>query len=340
MSDEELGRLIGRLSEDTGDFPSDNHVSNETSYLDVVPAFLDPAIKGRAYVGVGPEQNLTYIALMKARMVYIVDIRRQNMLQHMVFRALMERSETREGFLSRLTSRPLPSDGTGLSEDAPVEDIAKRIGKIRADRALFDEGVEDTMSLMKRLGLSERSGDRAGVRKVMKAFFLEGLDLSYSMEGSRRRYPPIRELLAATDDEGVQRSFVADEAAYDLLRSMMKANRVVPVVGDFLGDKALAGAAADMRERGLTLGVFYTSNVEQYLFPEKSYRRFVANVKAFPHDSSSVIVRVWFDQGKAHPVQRRGHRTTSLVVPVVPFLERCEAHPYRTYWEVATDDLE
>ena len=340
MSDEELGRLILRLSEETGDFPSENHVSNETSYLHVAPTLLEPELRGRAYVGVGPEQNLSYFVMLKARMVYIVDIRRQNMLQHMVFRALIERSETREAFLGRLVSRTLPSAGTGLAADTPVETISKVFAKTRGDRALLDEGVEDTLSLMKRLGVPEQPGDRASVRKVMKAFFTKGLELSYSMEGSRRRYPPIRELLASADDEGIQRGFLANEESYGLLRSMYKANRIVPIVGDFLGDKALAGAAEDMNDRGLKLGVFYTSNVEQYLFPEKSYRRFVANVDAFPRDESSVIVRVWFDQGKAHPAQRPGHRTTSIVTPLAPFLERCEARPYHSYWEVATDRLD
>ena len=100
MADEALGRLVTTLSEDTGDFPSDNFVSNETSYLDVAETMLDEARQGRVYVGVGPEQNLTYLALMEPRMAYIVDIRRENMIEHLVLRALI-RESSRSGDLPR-----------------------------------------------------------------------------------------------------------------------------------------------------------------------------------------------------------------------------------------------
>ena len=119
---------------------------------------------------------------------------------------------------------------------------------------------------------------------------------------------------------------------------LLKANRVVPVVGDFLGEHALEAVGADMKARGLQLGVFYTSNVEQYLFPAKNYEKFVRNIKALPLDSSSLILRVWFDQGKAHPRQRKGHRTTSLLIPLEVHLERWEKGLYKSYWDIATDE--
>jgi hypothetical protein len=193
------------------------------------------------------------------------------------------------------------------------------------------------VALIARLGLPLEAGDRASIGKVLAAFARDGLDIRYSMERSRRPYPRLRDLLAARDDEGVQRGFLASEPSYQLVRTMLKANRVVPLVGDFLGDTTLAGVAADMRGRSVALGVFYTSNVEQYLFPAKTYERFVKNVDAFPRDGKSVIVRVWFDQGKAHPAQREGYRTTSLVKSVDAFLERWKTRPYRSYMEVALD---
>jgi hypothetical protein len=337
MSDEALGRLILALSEDTGDFPSDNFVSNETSYLHVAPALLDPAIAGRAYVGVGPEQNLTYIALARPRIAYIIDIRRENMLQHLVFRALVEESETREAFLSRLTSRPVAVGDERVPPDVSIDEICDRVSSRSSDSNLLAANEESAVALMARLGLPQEGDDRASIAKVLAAFARDGLDIRYSMERSRRPYPRLRDLLAARDDEGVQRGFLSSESSYQLVRTMLKANRVVPLVGDFLGDTTLAGVAADMRHRSVTLGAFYTSNVEQYLFPAKTYERFVKNVEAFPRDGKSVIVRVWFDQGKAHPAQREGHRTTSLLKSVDSFLERCHARPYRSYMEVALD---
>ena len=153
MSDEALGRLILELYEDTGDFPSDNFVSNETSFLHVAPALLDPAITGRAYIGVGPEQNLTYIALVQPRIAYIVDIRRENMLQHLVFRALVEGSETREAFLSRLTSRPAAVEDVAVPADAPIDQICDRVSSRASDAAVLAANEESAVALIARLGL-------------------------------------------------------------------------------------------------------------------------------------------------------------------------------------------
>jgi len=59
-----------------------------------------------------------------------------------------------------------------------------------------------------------------------------------------------------------------------------------------------------MRARGVNLGVFYTSKVEQYLFEQKTYDAFGESVRAMPRDDASLMVRVWFDAGKPHPAQR------------------------------------
>ncbi|OQB10219.1 MAG: hypothetical protein BWY17_04335 [Deltaproteobacteria bacterium ADurb.Bin207] len=341
MSDSEFGALIGALSEPTGDFPSDNYVSNETSYLHVAQDLHDDKLRGTAYVGVGPEQNYTYIALMQPAMAYIVDIRRQNMLQHLLFRALMEDADCRSVFLARLTCRPHLFMDPTQSKTASFDTIADALAKTEPpsssmQQALIQESLDRTHRLMERLGMTLHASDSASLRKILVAFSKEGLGLAYSMKGSGRKYPSIRELLAMTSDDGGSGSYLSDEASYLRVRDMVRDNRVVPIVGDFSGARALRGVAADMRQRGLTLGVLYTSNVEQYLFEAGSFGQFVSNVESFPLDSSSRFLRVWFDQGRAHPQQRKGHRTTSLLMPVQPFLERHHKRPFPTYWHVTT----
>jgi hypothetical protein len=111
-------------------------------------------------------------------------------------------------------------------------------------------------------------------------------------------------------------------------------NRVLPVVGDFGGTHALRSVADDMRGRGATLGVFYTSNVEQYLFDGKKHQAFVSSIRAMPHDDESRIVRVWFDQSPPARAHHPKHRTTQLAVPVNDFLDRAARAPFRSYAEV------
>lgn len=332
VADEELGPLMARLSESPGDFPSDNFVSNETSYLDVAPALNDPRLAGRAYVGVGPEQNYTYIAMLEPAVAYIVDIRRGNLLEHLVIRGCFEAGETRAGFLSALLARrpltPVEADGF-----AP---LVAAFASATPDRALRDEGVARSGALLDWLHVVRLPGDDRDLARIHDAFFARGLSLAYTMKNAGYRYPTLAETLAARNPGGAEESFLASEVRYARVRRLVMENRVVPVTGDFGGHHALAGVAADMRARGLLLGAFYTSNVEQYLFDEHTYGAFVESVRAMPRDDASLLLRVWFDQGRRHPLQRPGRRTTSLVMGASAFLARATAKPYASYWDVVT----
>jgi len=328
LADEEVGPLIARLSENPGNFPSDNYVTNETTLLDVAPALRNPALKGRAYVGVGPEQNLTYLALLEPAVAYIVDIRRGNMLEMMMLRGCIEAGRTRAEFLSALLARRVAqTDGGTLLES---------FREARADPALRDEGVKRTLALLDRLHVVRAKGDEDDVARIHNAFFTRGLDLAYTMKDSGRKYPTLGENFAATDPSGAPATFVASDESYARVRKLVLENRLLPIVGDFGGEHALKSVAADMRARGLLLSAFYTSNVEQYLFESHTYGRFVESVAAMPRDDASLLVRVWFDQGKRHPAQRKGHRTTQLTIPVASFLARAEKKPFAGYWEVVT----
>lgn len=336
MSDAQLGELMKKLSESPGDFPSHNFVSNETSYLDAARVLQDARMRGRAYVGVGPEQNLTYVGLMQPAIAYIVDIRRGNAVEHMVLRSCMERGETRVGFVSALTARRSPESLLAKGEHASVEEIALAFRGVKPEGALRAEGRAAAEATMTKLGWTPTKADRGELAAILGAFEAKGMELAYSMEGSARKYPSLGSLLARR--EGDAASFLADEETYRRVRALVVGNRLVPVVGDFAGAHALSAVGKDMAERGLTLGVFYTSNVEQYLFEGNLYRKFAANVRAMPRDDASVIVRVWFDQGRKHPKQKEGHRTTTLTASVSRFLERSEAKPYRSFWQVVTEE--
>jgi hypothetical protein len=332
MADEEVGPLLARLSESPGDFPSDNYVTNETSLLDVAPALRDPKLHGRAYIGVGPEQNLTYLALLEPAVAYIVDIRRGNLLEHLFYRGCFEAGTTRAEFVSALLARrPQAADGGSDPGFAPLE---AAFTSAPGDRALRDGGVARTHALLARLHVVGAPGDDEEIARIHDAFFTRGLSLAYTMKGSNRKYPTLAEGFSARDPKGAPASFLGSDESYARVRRLVLENRVLPIVGDFGGKHAFAAVAADMRARSLLLGAFYTSNVEQYLFDARTYGEFVASVRGMPRDDASLLVRVWFDQGRAHPAQRPGHRTTQLTISTDAFLARAEKAPFRTYWEV------
>ena len=79
---------VAALSEPAGYFDTDNLISNERSYLDVVPDLKKRGVRGGAYIGVGPDQNFSYMAAIRPDVVFIVDVRRDNLLLHLLFKSL------------------------------------------------------------------------------------------------------------------------------------------------------------------------------------------------------------------------------------------------------------
>ena len=90
LSDTEFWNLIESFSEPGGYFRSENFVSNESTYQTVIPDLLQRTPTGGVYIGVGPDQNFTYIAALEPRVAFVVDIRRQNMIEHLMYKALFE----------------------------------------------------------------------------------------------------------------------------------------------------------------------------------------------------------------------------------------------------------
>ena len=113
--DIQLAPLSAALSEPPGYFDTDNLISNETS----VPPGRRPARRrrpaGGVYIGVGPDQNFSYIARVRPRYAFILDIRRQNMLQHLLFAALFAQADDPYHYLCLLFSRPCPAAAPGAA---------------------------------------------------------------------------------------------------------------------------------------------------------------------------------------------------------------------------------
>ena len=109
LTDREFWQFVNDVSEPGGFFRSDNFLSNEMGFLYPIPELKRTTKTGGFYLGVGPEQNFTYIAALQPKMAVLFDIRRQMMVHHLMYKALFELSADRAEFLSKLFSRPRPS---------------------------------------------------------------------------------------------------------------------------------------------------------------------------------------------------------------------------------------
>jgi hypothetical protein len=334
----ELARLFRELSEPDRYFFSDNFVSNETSYLQVAPLLDARGRKGGAYVGVGPEQNFSYIALLEPELVFVVDIRRQNALQHLLFKALFEEARSRGHFLALLLGRPWVGSRDGAKQ-ASITELLAQVERDKPERAVFEATLGRAIArITKDYGIALSKRDRDTIERTHRAFFDDQLELKFVLhEQGGRKYPALGQLLGARDPAGAARGFLASDRAFRVVQGLHRKNRIIPVVGDFAGEHALRAVGEQLQKRDLPLNAFYVSNVEQYVIEPEKWRAYVANLEALPTDSRSVFIRCYLDQGRRHPEQLEGHRTATVVQPFDHFKWRQRKRGYGSFWALATD---
>jgi hypothetical protein len=344
ISDETFWQMIDEFSEPGGFFRSDNFVSNEREFQYVISDLKKSRPPGGVYLGVGPDQNFTYVVALEPAIAFIVDIRRQNMIQHLMYKALLELSEDRADFLSRLFSRPRQS----LPADASPDDLFAAYTEINPDRELFDDNLQRIVEhLTKTHGFRLTDDDLESLEYVYTAFFEGGPDLTYSFSAGqgamgasnrfgngfrfRSRMPSYAELMVATDREGHNRSYLANAANFKILQDLERRNVLIPIVGDFAGSKALRAVADYLRQHDATVTAFYTSNVEQYLFQQRDdWSKFYSNVETLPIDSESTFIRSVAANRRFQTVSGRA----SLLCSIEDLLKAFRAHRLDSYMEV------
>src|SRR5262249_7641031 len=153
-----------------GFFRSDNLLSNELGFQNVVPELIRTTRPDRVYMGVGPEQNFTYIAAVKPAMVFIVDVRRGNLELQLMYKALFELSADRAEFVARLFSRKQPE---GLTAKSTASEIFDAVSKSTKSAALFAENLNAIDNrLTKTHGLPLSKDNLEGIAYVYNAFCL------------------------------------------------------------------------------------------------------------------------------------------------------------------------
>jgi hypothetical protein len=306
LSDEAFWKLIEDFSEPSGFFTSENFSSNEQGYQTLIPKLMATVQPGAAYMGVGPEQNFQYIASLKPKIAFIVDIRRQNMIQHLMYKAAFEMTSNRADFLSVVFSRKRPA---GLSESSTTPQLFEAYRLAERDITLAEanrKAIKDLLTREHKFRLSDE--DLLTLDHVFDVFAYYGTALNYSSNlgggqgrgvGGGGNNVGYGDLMVLTDENGVNRSYLASEESFRFMKDMEKKNLLIPIVGNFGGPKAIRAVGQYLKDHGATVGAFYLSNVEQYLFrpPQGGgntipiHREFYENVGTLPLDESSTFIR-------------------------------------------------
>jgi hypothetical protein len=339
LSDDTFWKLVTDFSEPGGSFVSDNFVSNELAFQDVLTGLTDGRKPGGVYMGVGPEQNFTYISALLPKMAFIFDIRRQNVVEHLTYKALFEMSDNRAEFLSRLFSRPRPAD---LDVNASVVVLFNAFQDKVADQSIFEETVAAVKQRLEtEHGFALTMDDENAIAYILRAFFVGGPNLTYSgprPPNGRSILPTFEEMATDSDSHGKTRSFLASEDNFAAVRQLEKDNLIIPIVGDFGGPSAIRGVGKYLKERNATVTAFYVSNVEQYLFMNDSWKKFYENVGTLPLDSKSVFIRPLIDVGggsySASPLFRAGFRWNTMLFPIQPLITAFNGGQIQSYYDI------
>ncbi len=340
LTADQFGQLSEKLSEPNGYFDSDNLISNETSYLHVMGKLRQMKLAGGAFIGVGPDQSFSYIAQIRPNIVFMVDIRRDNLLQHTMFKSLFTLAQNRLEYLCLLFGKPVPADVKAWNSRS-IQDIVAYLDKTTKDQKLFDATKARVQAKVKSFGLKLDATELDTINRIHAAFFAEGPDLKFTSKGrpSRYYYPNYRDLLLEKDLTGKQTNYLVNEDDFQFLKSLEERNLVIPVVGNLGGGHALKSIAAYLNERGEKVSAFYTSNVEFYLmrgYGAEDFDKSAANVKSLPRNERSVIIRSYFNGtwGYAHPQTVSGFYSTQLLQTMDSFVKEYSAGGYQSYTDL------
>jgi hypothetical protein len=324
LTDQEFWKLASEFSEPDGTYHSENLVSNEIRFQQIVPELISKVKPGGVYVGVGPEQNFTYISAVRPNMVFIVDIRRGNMDLHLIYKAIFELSADRAEFVSRLFSRARPA---GLSPTSTATEIFNAFRKAPPSQTLFNQNMKEIKNhLITKHGFKLSDVDLKGIDFVYTNFFKSGPELRYEFTGggSPGGVPTYFELMTTTDLQKQNRSYLATEDSFRYLKDLETRNMIVPVVGNFAGPKALRAVGAYLKEKKAVVATFYTSNVEQYLLQDGIWNNFCSNVSTFPVDANSIFIRSKRGGFSGQTVSvAAGDNFVADLVPIQPDVARC-----------------
>ena len=341
LSDQEFEQVSLAVSEAPGYFDTDNLISNEVSYVHVIPKLKEMTREGGAYIGVGPDQNFTYMVHVRPAFAAIIDVRRDNLLQQLYFKQIIELSSDRWQYLSYLFGKKIPGEFQA-DPQADVRLLAEHFRSFPSVPEFFEANFLEIWSAIRtRFPSLTRDEDRATVHAIGRTFFEENLQLRFRSHGRRPRpyYPTYEQLILERDDRGELNHYLNSESGFQFLKQIQSRNQVVPVVGDFAGPKAVRSVGEYLQERGYVVSAFYLSNVESYLFQDGRFPVFIDSLKRLPIDRDSVMIRSYFNYRRLHPQTRPGYVVTSVLQRMETFLRLQEERPYRSYWDVVSRDF-
>ena len=177
---------------------------------------------------------------------------------------------------------------------------------------------------------------------IGKSFRDDGVYISFQMDSFRGRrrgglyFPTMREILEQRDSRGTYGNFLASDEDYNFVRKLQKQNRIIPIIGDFAGTKAIKSIAGYLDRESIPVSVFYISNVEQFLFQYDEFEAFVKNVKSLPTRSNSLLIRTI---ASMYLIRSRRPMMETVLQNLPSFIKNYDAGRYPDYYDLVNTEF-
>ena len=303
--DVNFGRVLQRLSEPESGPPADNLMTNEDSFTRVSAKIARCAPPETVYLGVGPDQNFSLMAHASPSLGIIVDYRRRNQLLHFLHKSLFTLSDDRHAYLSRLTAR-VTANRAG--------DLARSFSAVPMDHGKLATTTAEVAESLRGLNVVNNQ-DLATIATIQARLAGPGVECRFL---ALKIYPTLAKLMSMPGH------MLSREELYRNVRSLQKADRILPIVDNFAARGGLAKLGAWLNEHHLQLGVIYVSDVEFFLIRSGRFSTYVANLDRLPWHPEAIIVRTSTREIK-HPERVAGDSSTTIVRALAEFLELAKA---------------
>jgi hypothetical protein len=260
---------LNRLTKDVEiKYTCDCFVTSEVAYSQVLQK-LGPKVDFNCaeggYIGVGPCQNFTYLGHLKSSYGLIVDGRVDNMLEHLIFKALFIIEPSRFGYLCRLFGRLMPP---WLQEEMATRthDVADFLDLCPSSLAVQQETLDALAAQLTAWDLSPQL--RARCEQILGVFFSRQLTItSVSADALLKlnRIPSYREILVARTCQQFNFHMLSSDESYEWVRRLQMEDRIIPVVDNICSESASWNISQLVEAAGSPVSCIYLANLEEFL---------------------------------------------------------------------------
>lgn len=323
-----------KLAPPPTDYGLDCFVSSEVGYNEVIARCAPSAERpGGAYLGVGPDQNYTYIGALRPALAVILDARLDNLLEHLIFKLAFAEARDPLDYLCLLLGRARatgPGDGlTARLRAQPLDAAAAAVFSANVRRAFQARWTSDERLL-------------ARVERLLREFVRRQLAVTSVSEtclANLDKIPDFEEVITSTTPEGFNFHYLTDAGRFGVVKALHAEDRIIPLLGNVVSPEGIAAARRVVEGAGLKLSTVYLSNLEEFLLqryviegdritgrpnplglfegaPGQAYAALIERLAALPCDDDAVLIRFFF------PAEHRGRQLGVFpwLAPHVTFL--------------------